>query len=88
MFKHECNPKKILHIVLLVWLIFATLYVFYGEYNRLSKFVANRAYNAGLQEAVTQIITESQKCQPIPVNVGELQATLINLECLQEPAEE
>jgi hypothetical protein len=88
MFKHECSPKKILHIALIVWLIFATLYVVYGEYNRLSKFVANRAYNAGLQEAVTQIITESKKCQPIPVNVGELQATLINLECLQGAEEE
>ena len=88
MFKHKCNPGKIFHIIVLIWLIFATLYVVYGEYNRLNNYVAARAYNAGLQEAVTQIITESKKCQPIPVNVGELQATLINLECLQGVEEE
>ena len=86
MFKHKCNSGKILHIVLIVWLIFATLYVVYGEYNRLNNIVAARAYNAGISEAVTQIINESQKCQPVPINVGDMSATIINLECLQQPA--
>jgi len=84
MFKGKCKGG-ILHIVLVVWLIFATLYVVYGEYSRLNNFVAARAYNAGISEAVSQIITESEKCQPVPINVGEMTATIMNLECLQAP---
>ena len=87
MFKGKCKGG-ILHIVLLVWLIFATLYVVYGEYNRLNNFVAARAYNAGISEAVTQIITESEKCQPVPINVGEMKASIINVGCLQQPETE
>ncbi|MBN2087304.1 hypothetical protein JW758_03070 [Candidatus Peregrinibacteria bacterium] len=85
--KLKCCDGKVGHIVLIVWLVFATLYVLYGEYNRLNNYVAARAYNAGISTAVTQIITESQKCQPVPVNVNELKASLVNLECLQQPEE-
>ena len=91
MFKHKfkgCDAGKVWKIIFIIWIIFATVYVIYGEYNRLTNYVANNAYNAGIQTAVTQIITESQKCQPVPINVEELSAQLINLECLQQPEEE
>lgn len=88
MFKHQFIACNIWKIILVIWIIFATLYVIYGEYNRLANYVAQRAYNAGVSSAVSQIITESQKCQPVPVNVGDSKASLINLDCLQKPAEE
>ena len=86
MFKHKaCHIWK---VILVLWIIFATIYVVYGEYNRLANFVAKRAYNQGLTDAVTELINQGTKCQPIPVNVDDRKATFISLECLQQPAEE
>ena len=83
------NAKRlpILKVILIVWIIFASLYVVYGEYSRLSVFVAKRSYNAGLRDAVNQLIDQAQTCQPIPVTSGERRVDLISLECLKEPAE-
>jgi hypothetical protein len=86
MFKNKLTAPNVWKAVLVIWIIFATLYVVYGEYNRLTNYVAKRAYNAGVSSAVSQIITESQKCQPVPVNVDDLKANLVNLDCLQKPA--
>jgi len=87
MFKGKCNASKVWKIILIVWIVFATIYVIIGEYNRIQNFVAQRAYNAGLTTAVTEIIKQSENCQPVPVNVDELSAQLINLDCLQQPEE-
>ena len=85
MFKHKaCHFWK---AILVLWIIFATIYVVYGEYNRLSNFVAKRAYNQGLTDAVTELIKQGGTCQPIPVNVDDKTATFISLECLQQPEE-
>jgi len=88
MFKDKICSCKIWRIVLIVWVVFTTLYLVYGEYNRLANYVAKNAYNQGLTTAVTQIITESEKCQPIPINVNDKKATLINIDCLKQPAAE
>ena len=80
-------PK--LKIALIVWLVFATLYVVYGEYNRLNNFVAKQAYNRGLTDAVGEVLKQSQKCEPFPVNIGDQGVELINLKCVQQaPAPE
>lgn len=85
------GTKKIpvLKVIFVIWVIFATLYVGYNEYRRVQVMVAQRAYNTGMRDAVTQLIIEAQKCQPIPVTAGEQKATLISLECLEQkpPAE-
>jgi hypothetical protein len=89
MFKNKlqcCSASNVWRVIFILWIIFATIYVIIGEYNRVQNLVAQRAYNAGISSAVSQIITESQKCQPVPVNVDDLKASLINLDCLQKPA--
>jgi len=85
MFKHNFSVWK---IVLIVWLVFTTLYFFYDGYDRLANYVYKNGYNTGITTAVTQIITESEKCQPIPINVDDKKATLINVDCLKQQAEE
>ena len=72
------------HIVLAIWLIFATIYVIYGEYNRLNNYVAAQAYNSGVRAAVNRIIDESANCQPLPINIDDKKATLISVDCLQK----
>ena len=88
MFKDKICSCTVWRIILIVWIIFTTLYLIYGEYNRLTNYVAQRAYNQGITTAVTQMITESEKCQPVPINVDDKKATLINVDCLKQPAAE
>lgn len=81
--KTTCQHPK-LRIALIIWLVFTTLYVLYGEYNRLNNFVAKGAYQRGLADAVTQVLKQSQKCEPFPVNIGDQGVQLINLKCVQQ----
>ena len=84
------NMKKvpILKVIFIIWVVFASLYVVYSEYQRVQVMVAERAYNAGIQNAVNQLIQQSQTCQPIPVNSGEKSVNLISVDCLTQPTEE
>ena len=75
-------------IVLTVWIAFASLYVVYGEYGRLKVFVAQRAYNQGVTDSVTKLLSEAKNCQPIPVTAGDVKVEFIALECLKTPAGE
>jgi len=68
--------------ILIVWIVFASLYVVYGEYQRLQNAVARAAYNQGLTTAVTQLISEAGKCQPIPITAGNVKVELIATQCL------
>ena len=77
------KQPPVLKVILIVWLIFASLYVVYGEYNRLNVLVAKRAYNNGRRDAVNQLIDEAQNCQPIPVTSGDRRVNLISIECLK-----
>ncbi len=81
--KSTCKHPK-LKIALIIWLVFTTLYVLYGEYNRLNNFVAKQAYNRGLTDAVAEVLKQSQECQSFPVNIGDQGVQLINLKCVQQ----
>jgi len=84
----KSNPLKSCskwHLVLIVWTLLATVYVVYGEYNRLTNYVAARAYSSGIHDAVVRIVDESAKCQPLPINVDDKKATLISVDCLKAP---
>ena len=78
----------ILKVLFIIWIVFASLYVVYGEYQRVQIMVAQRAYQSGLRDAVNQLITQSKLCQPIPVSSGEESVNLISIDCLNQPAEQ
>jgi hypothetical protein len=85
MFKNKlqcCTAGSIGKIVLIAWVVFATLYVIVGEYNRMQNYV----YNAGISKAVSTIITQSQKCQAVPVTMGDVTVNVVDIACLQKPA--
>jgi hypothetical protein len=83
------NVKKlpILKVILIIWVVFASVYVVYGEYTRVQVMVAQRSYNTGLRDAVNQLIQQAQTCQPIPVTSGEERVNLISLDCLNDSEE-
>lgn len=74
-------------VILIVWLVLSTCYVIYGEYTRLTVYVGQRAYNAGVTSAVNQLIEQTKACQPIPVTSGDQKVEVISVACLQAPAE-
>ena len=76
-----CDASKVWHVIFIIWIVFASLYVIYGEYNRLSNVVAKGAYNSGVSAAVGQLMNEAAKCQPFPVTLDGNKVTLMNLEC-------
>ena len=82
------NSSKAWKIFVAIWIIFATLYVFIGEYNRIQLTVAKVAYNRGVSATIGKVMTEAVKCQPFPVTLDGKQVTLISLECLNKSKEE
>ena len=77
----------VLKIILIVWLVFSTLYVVYNEYNRLRFYVAKASYTQGVQDTVGQLMQEASKCQPIPITSNGQQVSLIALSCLNQPSD-
>ena len=75
-------------MALIAWLVLSTLYVLYGEYNRLNNFVAKSAYDRGLSDAVTEVIKQAQKCEAFPVHISGQGVNLINTQCLTQPPAE
>lgn len=84
---HSIRSLPIGKVLLLVWIVFASVYVVVGEYNRVNNFIAKIAYNQGMTNAVVQVIQQASTCQPVPVSAGNAKLTLISVECLQQAAE-
>lgn len=80
----KLQKSPTLKALLVVWIIFATAYVIYNEYNRITVFVAQNSYQQGYQESIMQLLAESSKCEPFPVTFGENKVNLINVDCLQQ----
>ena len=73
-----------LHIILIIWLIFATLYVLVGEYNRLTNVVAKLAYTRGGSDALVSVMEEAKKCQVFDIHDDKQQINLIAVDCLKK----
>jgi hypothetical protein len=78
--------RPVLKIVLIVWVVFSVLYIGYTQYNYFTSYVAQSSYEKGISDAVTQVLQQSQKCQPFPVNMGNNKVQLINIDCLKQQA--
>lgn len=74
-------------IILVVWVVFSILYVGYTQYRYFQSFVAGRAYETGLRDAVTKVMEQAQECKAFPVTIGEKGVQLINVACLQKSEE-
>ena len=72
-------------IILILWVAFSILYVGWNEWTRFKVYVMQGSYNQGVSDAVSKVIDESKACKTFPVNVGDLKATLVNVDCLKQP---
>ncbi len=74
-------------IIVVVWILFSILYVGFTQYRYFTNYVAGRAYEKGLQDAVVQVVKQAQDCKAFPVTIGEQGVQLINVACLTQPEE-
>ena len=74
-------------IVFLAWVVFTTLYMAYGEWNRFKIGVMENSYQNGFKAAVAQVIETANQCQPFPVTLEGQAVNLMALHC-QEKQEE
>lgn len=91
MFKNKfkcCDASKVWKIVLVAWIVFASIYVVLSEYNRIQTYVAKASYNSGVTAAVAQLMQQASACQPFPVTLEGQQVNLINFDCLNTGSEE
>ena len=84
---HSIRSMPFAKILLFLWIVFASIYVVVGEYNRINRYVAQVAYNQGMSNAVVQLIQQASTCQTVPVSAGNAKMTLVSVECLQGAAE-
>ena len=82
-FNHSDWPLS--KLLVLAWVILATLYFVYSQYTGISTKVYKVAYAKGSTDAITQLVQKSTTCQPVPVKVGEQTASFVNVSCLQKP---
>ena len=85
------NPLKITDwpvskIILVIWIIFSIIFVANSARNYLQQEVYQLGVQNGMQSAVAQTISLGLQCQPVALNMGEQQVTLVNPECQQQAA--
>jgi hypothetical protein len=81
------SAKKVAKFLIILWILFSLGYIVWDLGSDFKVRVVNRAYQAGRQDTINQLINQAQACQPIQVFNQERQVTLINQECLP-PQEE
>jgi hypothetical protein len=80
------NPLKITDwpvskIILVIWIVFSIIFVANSARNYLQQEVYQLGVQHGVQNAVAQTMSLGQQCQPVVLNLGEQQVSLVNPAC-------
>jgi hypothetical protein len=80
------NPIKVTdwpvsRILLVIWIIFSIIFVANAARNYLQREVYQLGAQHGMQNAVAQTMALGQQCQPVVLNLGDQQVTLVNPAC-------
>ena len=82
------NIQKIIIIGLLISLIVILQYLVLDEWmdsiNEEATQNFQNAYDQGLLDAVTAIYQQTENCQGVPINIGNLTKTVFDVSCLDD----
>ncbi|HDD72467.1 MAG TPA: hypothetical protein ENG00_00070 [Candidatus Aenigmarchaeota archaeon] len=77
--------------ILTILLILSLSYIGYSEYTgfiaRKTWEAAQAGYTRGVLDTVTRLYKESEKCEPVPVMLGNKTRYLIDISCLRTRTE-
>ena len=82
------SKKLILHLIILIWIVFSVIYIFCDLWSDFKITKLNQAYQQGRIDTISELIRQTQKCEPFSVFSGETQVNLINTDCLKVPESE
>ena len=82
--------KKTIKKFLYVMILFVIPIIYFGyRYNEKRQEELLNVYNNGAQlgskQAVLQLISETVKCEPVPISFENININMINVECLDKP---
>jgi hypothetical protein len=79
----QISKQEIGKTLLIAWFVVATLYVGYDLWNDYKIKGINAAYEAGMENVITKIVTQTAEgqCQPFDVTSGETKVQIIDASC-------
>ena len=82
--KIKIKSKKIVQVVIVLWIIFSVGYISYHQWNILKGKALQESYNSGLKYCVDTLILEAKKpsCELIPIANDTERVDVINIQCL------
>ena len=80
------NQKFVIVVLLIAILILAS----YIGFDKINGYIINQAYDAystgyqkGISDTIQKLVSESENCGPVPVNIGNETKNFIDISCLQ-----
>ena len=80
------NKKYILKVILIIWLVAATVYFLLDVFGKYELKKSQEAYVAGYQGAVEDIIKKAQEdtCANFNVQSGDKKVSIVNVDCFKK----
>ncbi len=84
MLKKIFTKKFIVLVIIIIWIIFSVGYIINDQWQDFRIEQIKDAYQSGAANSIKTIISESTKCQPIPLFDGSTKVSVIAVKCLQQ----
>jgi hypothetical protein len=77
--------KAILYFLVFLWVVFSIVYIVNDVWSEYKNVEMTRAYEQGKEqgraETITSLLREAEKCEPVPIFIGEKETQLIKIGC-------
>jgi hypothetical protein len=79
------TKKTILYSLISLWVFFSIVYIANDIWLNYRNVQMVRAYEQGKEqgraETITSLLREAEKCEPVPIFIGEKETRLIEIGC-------
>lgn len=93
----QIKKSLVVMIVLIIWAAFSVVYIGWNSWQQFKANEATAAFNngasQGYQKAIIDLATQAQKCQAVPLNLGNdkdgkpMTMEVVAVSCLQQQGE-
>ena len=77
--------KTILYSLVFLWVVFSIVYIANDIWSDYKNVQMTRVYEQGKEqgrtETITSLLREAEKCEPVPIFIGEKETRLIKIGC-------
>jgi len=83
--KEPITKQKIIICILSILLVIALIYILFNSYQNAKLNILKQGVQFGYEQAVSQLLEQSETCQPISIQFQNKTKALISLDCLKIP---